>query len=367
MVSQFTKPSRLKEAKSWQEHIFVTVPADGRDAVIALDWSGKSRWQTDIGAERAGKNRNGSGSNPSPVTDGQALYVYFKSGNLARLDEEGKLQWKINLQEKFGRDTLYWDIGTSPVLTGKDVVLAVMHHGDSYLAAIDKIGGEVHWKVARNYQTPVEGDHSYATPLLIHHQGQEALLIWGGLHLTAHHATNGNILWSCADFNPQGINNWPAVASPVIAGDIVVVPYGRGSRLHGIKLGGNGDVTATHRVWLRQDTGSFVPTPAVYQGRIYLLRDRGEIECLDPMTGKTLWNGALPKSSASYYASPVVADGKLYAVREDGVVFVARVSDRFEILAENNMGESIIASPVPGSNRLFLRGEKHLFCVGTKP
>lgn len=93
---------------------------------------------------------------------------------------------------------------------------------------------------------------------------------------------------------------------------------------------------------------------------------RGEVECLDPATGQTLWRDAFPKASSNYYASPLVASGLLYAVREDGAVFVARVDDKFEILAENLMGERIIASPVAISNRLLLRGEHHLFCVAAQ-
>ena len=246
------------------------------------------------------------------------------------------------------------------------VVVALMHHGESWLAAFDKRTGNLRWKVARNYETPVEGDHSYATPILSEHQGKEALVVWGAQHLTAHDSANGKLLWSCGDFNPESKNNWVAVSSPVIVSNLVIVPYGRGSRLHGIKLGGTGDVTATHRIWKREDTGTFVPTPVEYKSRVYLVRDRGEVECIDPATGKTVWSDALPKASSSYYSSPAAADGKIYAAREDGVVFVARVEGKFEVLAENDMGERIIASPVPVANRLLLRGEKHLFCVGEK-
>ncbi len=347
----------------WNRQIFLTSPVEGQDALLAFDWSGKRLWQKILGPERPGKHRNGSGCNPSPTTDGRNLFVVFKSGNLAALDFDGQLRWQTNLVERYGQDTLYWDYGTSPVLTEQDVVVALMHHGKSYLAAFGKRTGELHWKVARNYQTPEEGDHSYATPIVIRQPGQELLVVWGGQHLTAHDAADGKVVWSCGDFNPESKNNWVAVASFVIAGDMAVVPYGRGNRLHGIRLGGSGDVTATHRIWVREDTGSFVPTPAQHQSRVYLLRDRGEIECVDPATGKTLWSGSLPKQSASYYASPTVADGKLYAAREDGVVFVARIDGEFAVLAENDLGERIIASPVPVSNRLLLRGEKHLFCV----
>ena len=150
----------------------------------------------------------------------------------------------------------------------------------------------------------------------------------------------------------------------------MVVASGRADRgtprLYGIRLGGSGDMTATNHVWERDDVGTFVPTPAEYKGRIYLLRDRGEVECLDPPTGKTFWKDAFPKASANYYASPLVANGVLYAIREDGVVFAAKAEGQFELLAENHMGERIIASPVALSNRLLIRGEHHLFCIAAQ-
>ncbi len=348
----------------WRRRIYLTAPVDGKDALLAFDWSGHPLWKCVLGAGRPGAHRNGSGCNPSATTDGRLVFVYFKSGTVAAVDLDGKLRWQTNLQERFGKDTLYWDIGSSPVLTDRDVVVAVLQHGNSYLAALDKPSGKLHWKVDRNYKTPEEGDHSYATPLRIRHAGREVLLVMGGEHLTMHDAADGRVLWSCAGFNPDRKPNWVPVASLVLAGDVAVVPYARGNRLHGIRLGGGGDVTATHRLWEREETGSFVPTPAQYRGRIYLLRDRGEIQCLDPARGKTLWSGALPKKSANFYASPTVADGKLYAVREDGRVFVARVEGKFRLLAENDLGERAVASPVPVAGRILLRGEKHLFCMG---
>ncbi len=350
----------------WNQTIYVTAPVDGKDALLAFDWNGKPLWQTTLGAEKPGKHRNGSGCNSSPVTDGQSVFTYFKSGQLAAVDFAGKVRWQANLTERFGKDTLYWDYGTSPVLTERDVVVTLMHNGESWMAAFDKATGTQRWKISRNYTTPTENDHSYATPIVTRHAGREALLVWGAEHLTAHDAADGKLLWSCGDFNPEASRNWVAVSSFVLAGDLAVVPFGRGSRLHGIKLGGSGDVTASHRAWTRKDTGTFVPSPVEHAGKIYLVRDRGEVECVEPATGKTLWSGALPKSGASYYSSPSLADGKLYAAREDGVVFVAGANGKFELLAENNMGERVIASPVPVANRLLLRGEKHLFCIAAK-
>ena len=351
----------------WDKRIFLTAPIQGADAVLAFGWAGQRLWDKTLGPEQPGKRANSSGCNPSPATDGRRVFVQFNSGLLAALGFDGQVCWQTNLVAAFGPVNIIWDQGTSPVLTDTAVVIARMHHGESWLAAFDKATGKLLWKVARNYQTPVEGDNSYTTPILIRHEGQEALLVLGGEHLSAHAAADGRVLWSCSGFNPRAMEYTPAVASPVVAGDIVVAPAGRADKgrplLRGIRLGGAGDVTATHRLWERADTGAFVPTPAEYEGRVYLLGDRGAIECLDPATGKTLWRQALPKGSANYYASPVIAAGKLYAAREDGVVFVARIDGPFELLAQNSLEERVIASPVPVSNRLLLRGERHLFCV----
>jgi len=213
----------------WDKRIFLTAPSNGLDTVLAFDWSGKPLWQTTLGPEEAGKHRNGSGSNPSPATDGSAVFAYFKSGMLAALDLDGAVRWQTNLVTGFGPDTLYWDQGTSPVLTRQYVVIARMHHGESWLAAFDKATGLMRWKVPRDYETPVEGDHAYTSPIVIEQQGKEAILVWGAEHVTAY-ANTGKLLWFCGGFNPDKVANWPAVASPVVAGHVVVVASGRADR-----------------------------------------------------------------------------------------------------------------------------------------
>jgi outer membrane protein assembly factor BamB len=351
--------------------IYLTSPADGKDAVLAYDLQGKEKWRTVFDQENPGKHRNGSGSNASPVTDGKAVFVFFKSGAFAALELDGKVRWQTNLVERFGKDTLFWDHGTSPVLTEKYVIMARMHQGESWLAAFDKLTGELVWKVARNYKTPTECDHGYSSPVVMQYQGKESILVWGAEHVTIHDAADGSVTWSCGNFNPEANKLWPAIAMPVIVGDMAVIAYGRNDRgtprLHGIRLSGKGDVTETNHVWKRTDVGTFVPSPAIYKDRLILVRDRGEVECLDPVTGKTIWTGAFPKHRTNFYASPLIAGGKLYAPREDGMVFVASIeNDQFNLLSENNMNESVIASPVPLGNRILIRGEKHLFCVGSE-
>ncbi len=354
----------------WGEKIFVTAPADGQDSLLAIDWNGKELWRTKMGVERAGKHRNGSGSNASPATDGKVVVAYFKSGTLAALDLSGKILWQTNLVEGFGRETLFWDHGTSPVLTEKFVIMARMHAGESWLAAFDKLTGVMRWKVARNYETPTEGDQGYTTPLVIRYENKEALLTWGAERLTVHDLADGKLLWSAAGFNPAATRLWPAVATPVLVGDVAIVPYGRSDRgvplLYGVKLGKSGELESTNHIWKRTDTGIFVPSPTVWRKNVYLLRDRGEVECLDPATGKTVWSDSFPKASSNFYGSPAIVNGNLYAVREDGVMFVANVDKKFEVLAENNMGERVIATPVFLRDRILVRGEKSLICLGAR-
>ena len=384
------------------QKVYVTAAADGKDALLCYDLAdGSETWRAVFGPENRGKHRNGSGSNASPASDGQAVFIYFKSGTLAAVEVDGdgavggdapeaaagaggaagavagagagKVRWQTNLVERFGPENLYWDHGTSPVLTKRHIVMARMHEGESWLAAFDKVTGEMAWKVARNYDTPRECDNGYSTPLVIEHQGRESILVWGAEHVTIHDAADGRMTFSCGNFNPEEKAMWPSIASPVVVGDTAVIAYGRNDRglprLFGIRLAGEGDVTKTNHAWKRTDVGTFVPTPAVHRGRVIFLRDRGEVACLDPATGQTIWESALPRHRTNYYASPLIAGDTLYAAREDGTVFVASIAgDTLKVLAENDMGESIIGSPVPApapsGNRLLLRGTKHLFCVG---
>ena len=352
----------------WRQRIYLTSPDNGADVVLALDLDGKQVWKTALGSETPPKHRKlGTSSNASPVTDGTGLFVYFKSGTFAALEMDGKVRWRRNLAAEFGKQNLYWDQGSSPIIVGDLVVLPRLHAGDSWVAGFDKATGKIRWKQDRNFKVPAENDNGYTTPVPIRHGKHNAVLVWCSDHVTTYNARDGSLLWQCGGFNPNERRLWPPIATPVVAGDVAVIPVGRDDRrqaeIHAVRLGGSGDVTATHRLWQRDDFGVFVSSPIAYEGRVYLLRHRGGLVCLDPATGKPHWEAELPRTAASYYSSPVIAGGILYAAREDGVVFSARVGERFELLGENPMGEQIISSPVPFDGRLLIRGAQNLFCI----
>jgi outer membrane protein assembly factor BamB len=349
---------------TWGDHIFVTCIADGQDTICCYDFDGNQRWEKRLGPGREGKHKNGSGANPSPVTDGTHVVTYFKSGRVACHDFAGNEKWQKNLQEEFGKDTLWWDLGTSPILAGDNVVIAVMQAGDSYLVALNVANGEVAWRQKRRYERPEESDQAYTTPQVAKINGRDVIVTWGADHLTGHDAKTGKLLWESAGFNPNNEGMWRVIASHAMGEGVAVVPYGRGKFLAGVKLGGAGDVTESNRLWNEQgDVGADVPTPIVHDGKVYVLTDTGKVVCRDLKTGEELWSSALPKDRDKYYASPVLADGKLYCAREDGMVFVAAVDDNgMHLLAENNdMGERVIATPVPVRNSILIRGEQHLF------
>lgn len=263
----------------WKGRIYLTAPVEGKDALLAFEADGKPLWQTTFGPESPGKHRNGSGCNPSPVTDGQGIFVTFKSGTLAAVELDGRVRWQTNLVQLYGEMKLFWDPGTSPVLTRDDVIIARMHAGDSWVAAFDKQTGKLQWKTPRNYQTPLEGDQSYTTPLVVEREGQEWIVVYGAEHITVHRADTGLAVAEIGGFNPEGREYSPTVASPVLVGNTLVVADGRNDRrfpgLHGIRFECTDAGVKLERLWRRTDIGTFVPTPAAHQGRIYLLRDRG--------------------------------------------------------------------------------------------
>ena len=352
--------------------IVVTCAVDGQDAAICLDRTGKERWRRSLGPERAGKHKKATGSNPSPVTDGTHVWVYYKSGALACLNlANGAVVWRTNLQEKFGEDTLWWDLGTSPVLTEQAVVVAVMQSGPSYLVAFDRGTGEVLWKQDRMLGAPEEAAQSYSTPVVAagdpaKGEPAEVLFVLGADHVTAHDAATGKELWRVGGLNPKQDKFFRSIASPVVAGDLVIAPYARGNTITAIRRGGSGDVTATHVAWVRNDLGADVPTPAVQGGRVYVCTDKGRVECLEAASGKTLWQGELPKNRNAYSASPVLVDGRLVVTREDGHATTLAAGDAFEVLAEGDVGEMTVATPVFVDGGIFLRTHDALWCLGAR-
>lgn len=350
----------------WGDNLFLTCGIDKKNVVLCYDFLGKMRWQVEVGDEVSGKHKKASGSNPSATTDGKHVFVYFKSGDFAAIDFDGKIVWKQNLQKMYGENTLWWDLGTSPVLTQNYVIVAVMQTGPSYLAAFEKATGKVIWKQSRDLGAPSEAAQSYSTPVVVSENGKETIVVLGADHVTAHDATTGSEIWRVGGLNPTNHQYFRSISSAVVDDGIVISPYARGATITAIKLGGSGDITKSHIAWVKEGLGADVPTPAAVNGKAYICTDKGKISCLEVKSGKEIWSGTLPANRNAYSSSPVLADGKIYLSREDGHSFVL-AQDEFKILGENTLeGEYVVATPVFSDGRIFIRTYEHLYCMGTK-
>ena len=213
------------------ERILVTSAIGGRDGILCYDWQGQEQWRHLFGKEGGLQHRKaGSGSNPSPLTDGERFYVYYKSGTVAALSLDGKVVWKFNLRKEHGANTLKWDLGTSPVLAGGQLVITVLQtEGDSFLLALDLKTGQELWKTLRNLDRAPESEDGYSTPIVRTVEGVETIVTWGADHLTGHEAGSGKLLWTCGGFNEEKAPKKRTISSVVATGGIALVPGSRGA------------------------------------------------------------------------------------------------------------------------------------------
>ena len=353
----------------WEDRLFITsgigVKEEGEDGVLCYDLNGKLLWQTRLGLQKPGKHPRGSGSAPSAVCDGNRLFVFFKSSTLAALDLDGNILWKTKLEEDYGEISYFWDMGSSPVLADGKVIIPVMHEGDSYILALDQASGEEAWKIDRNYKCNVESAQSYTTPIVRKDGEATRIIVWGADHLTEHMAETGEKIWECGGFNPDNKRYWRTIASAILYKDIVVVPYGRGRLLRGVRIGGSGDISDKAVLWEKDRIGTDVATPLAINDMVYILGFGGKIWCLDIESGEELWEFQLPGVNGMFYSSPTLAGNKLYAISENGVFFVCEIrASGLEILHQTTFEDNFVATPVLVDDKIFLRGNRNLYCIG---
>jgi outer membrane protein assembly factor BamB len=342
--------------------LILTAGIDGNNALLAYDLNGKTLWERNLGAERPGKHKKGSGSNSSPTSDGQFIFAYFKSGDLACCKLSGEVVWQRNIQKEYGEDTLWWDLGTSPILANEAVIVAVMQSGPSFIVAFDKATGKQLWKVDRTLNVNDESNQAYTTPTLARTEQGEILLALGADHVTAHELSQGTELWRVGGFNPTNQKNYRSISSPLVAGDLVICPYARGQLVTAVRY--QGGIAEKDRIaWQREKIGADVPTPTLVGDRTFFTTDKGDVNCVETSTGKTVWEGSLPKNRTGFSSSPVHAGGHLYLVREDGVTFVLKAGEKFQIVAENALEATTVATPIFATNKIYVRSFESLYCI----
>lgn len=351
----------------WGERVFLHV-AEGDDLFL---WCVERRkgtllWKKLLGGGNV-KMRKQNMSSPSPVTDGQSVFVMTGTGVLKGFDFSGREIWSRDMQKDYGEFGLMWGYASSPLLYEDSLYVQVLHgmHTDapSYVLRIDKKSGKTVWRTERPTKAIRESPDAYTTPTLLRYGKAVEIVITGGDSVTGHDPATGKELWRAEGLNPDNEPFYRIVASPVIADGIIYAPS-RVKPLLALRPGGRGDVTKSHLLWSTTN-GPDVPTPVTDGKYFYIVNDRGIVWCLDAKTGQELY-GQQRIKSGTYSASPILADGKIYVTNEDGLTTVIKAGPKFEVLAENDLNGYCLSSPAVSDGQLFIRTAEYLYCIGKR-
>jgi len=351
----------------WDDRVFLNVAEGTELHLFCVDRrTGLELWKRHLGTGNA-KVRKQNMSSPSPATDGRHVWVMTGTGILKAFDFSGREIWARDIQKDYGPFGLNWGYASTPLLHRDRLFVEVIHgmktDAPSYVLAIDALTGKTVWRVERPTDAQFESPDAYTTPALVAYDGKEEVVVSGGDYVTGHDPATGAELWRAGGLNPSRDRAYRLVASPMVAGGLIYVPS-RVRPLIALRPGGRGDVTTSHLVW-STDQGPDVPTPATDGKSIYILNDRGILWCRDAKTGAEIWGNQRVRPG-TYSASPVVADGKLYVISEDGVVTVLDAGPAFKVLAENDMADYALSSPAVSDGQIFIRTTKFLYCIGTR-
>ena len=337
----------------WDDRVFVSSADKNSREVCCLDASsGKILWQTPI--EMIAKQADvfeDTGYAPSTMAvDGKRVFVIFPNGDLACLDFEGKRIWTRGLglpENMYGH--------ASSLAMFKSLLIVQFDQGSegdgkSAMLALQGGTGEVVWYAKR----PV--GNSWTSPIVINTGQRMELITSANPWVVAYDPMNGNEYWR-ADLMSGDI-----APSPIYSGGFVLA-CNTGAVIAAIKPGGRGDVTKSHVEWKSSDGLPDMTSPAANGELVFLITSEGTLTCVDCKTGDLVWEHSY---SASFKASPVIVDKHVYLQDEDGVMHVVSAGRKFEELYKSVLSEKIGATPAFVSGRIFIRGEKHLYCIGAK-
>ena len=362
----------------WGDRIFLTSASDGDELLLlCVSTEGKKLWEKVVGGGNQNVRRDeGNYASPSPSTDGKHVWTAMSNGLLACYNVSGDLEWRVDLQERYGKFEIQFGLSSTPVLHGDRLYLQLIHGKWSktpsrgLVVALDKATGKEVWKKVRATAAVDECKHSYASPVL-YQDDQRAFFVSHGADWTiAHDLETGEEIWRCGGLNPvtpggRYHNTLRFVASPVAVPGLIVVPTAKNGGVVAIDpTSGKGDLTGTKSVrWIARRVTPDVPSPLVHDGLVYLSRD-GSLVVLDAATGKQYYEERVFRSR--YRASPLYSDGRIYLTARRGVVTVVKAGREFEVLAENKMDEPITASPLISGGTLYLRTFDALYAIREK-
>ena len=292
-------------------------------------------------------NLKNSHASPTPVLEGDHVYVHFGAAGTAALTTAGEIVWKT----RFPYISQHGN-GGSPVLYEDLLIVNCDGFDEAFVVAIDKNTGEVRWKSAR----PKPFSQAYSTPLLIRVGEQDQLVSVGAFRAIAYEPGSGDEIWRVA--YPNGFSNVP---SPVYGNGLVYIATGfQQPSLLAVRVDGKGDVTQTHIEWTLRRSVSLTPSPILVGGELYVVSDIGVISCLDAETGEPHWQ---QRVLGNYSASPVYVDGRIHFLSEGGKTTVIAPGKEFRILAENVIDGWTLASMAVSHGSIFIRSHSHLYRV----
>jgi outer membrane protein assembly factor BamB len=316
---------------------------------------GKRLWQHRVDAigSLTGVHDKHNLASPSPVTDGQLVYAWFGTGQVVALDMNGKPAWQRHLGQENSPFDINWGHASSPTLFGDSLILLCDHGPAAYLLAVDKKTGTDRWKTDRG-----RGRMSYTTPFVVQGPNGPELIVNSSERVDAYDPRSGTFLWHVG-----GPNQFP-IPVPTFHDGIVYMSRGyRSGPYMALRPGGRGDITSSHVVW-QVNTGAPYISSLVYDGGLlYMANDVGAITVVDAKSGEKVWQ---ERVDGIFSASPVAADGKIYFLSETGETIVLRSGREPRIIARNDLGERLIASPAISNGHIFIRSDDRIFCVGKK-
>ena len=285
-------------------------------------------------------------ASPTPILEGDRVYVHFGTLGTAALSRDGEILWtNQELRYEHGHGP-----GGSPALAGALLVISCDGTDRQYVVALDKNTGKIRWRKDR----PV-GAMAYTTPLVIETDGSEQVVSAGGNRAVSYDLKTGEALWWI------GYDGFSLITRPVFGHGLVYITSGyTRAVLFAVRPDGRGDVSASHVAW-RLDRGApNTPSPLLVGDEIYVVSDRGIASCLEARSGKLHWRQRL---GGSFSASPVYADGRIYFLNESGETSVVKAGTSFELLARNPLPGRTLASIAVADGAIFLRTATHLYRI----
>ena len=347
----------------WGHHVFVTqaIEKEHRRSLLCFDRrNGHRLWQSGITySDKDTTHESNPHCSSSAVTDGTRVMAWFGSGGLHCYDVRGK---EIG-SRVFGKQTHPFGYGASPILYGDLCVLNFGPGDPSSLIAVDKATGKTRWQIQQPlYTLPYDGSTgSFSTPIITHNRDHDELIVPWPTRLFAVQPTTGQELWSCSGLDPQ------ILASPMVGDGVAVSMGGFRGRSIATRLGGQGDITATHKLWENKTT--LITTGIIHDQHLYVVRMSGTAMCLDLRTGEKVWEERLRGTSAKNdaWASLVMIGDKLLVPNQSGDTCVFRASPKFELLWVNSVGgEECNASLAISDGQIFQRTHQTLWCFDSR-